>query len=185
MKLRTNQLLILALTLALLFSGACAPKGSADKNPDAPAKQEGLTLGEVPAPVQKTIQEQMGSGVLVGFTAEKEKGQTLYEAELRVAGRARNLLVDASGGLVEVETELALTELEAKLQAEIQKTVGKSKIVMLESVTKNNKLEGYELLVQDAKGKESEMVLTVTGKLKPKGGEDEEEDEDDEAERGK
>ena len=183
MKRLINAFSICVLALAVLLSGACAQKQESAPPATAtaaPADKGELKLGDAPQPVQQTVKAQIGNGELVGFGTEREKGETLYEAELKINGRAKNLLVNASGAVVTVEEEHSLSELKPALQAEIQKTAGKSRIVFLESVTKGGKLEGYEIRVQDATGKESGMALTATGKLQPKEEEEDEEDEKDE-----
>jgi hypothetical protein len=162
---------------------ACAQQPVAAK--DTETKQVGgMQIKDAPAAVEKTVLEQSAGGTLVGFTTEKENGETLYEAEMKISGHSKNLLIDASGSIRTVEEETTLSALAPAVQAEVQKSVGKSKILAMESVTKRGKLQGYELQIQDAKGEESGLNLSPAGKPQ-KDEEGEDEDDDDEEDAGK
>ena len=120
--------------------------------------------------------------MLVGFTTEKEKKETLYEAEMKSNGHSKNVLIDSNGEIREVEEEATLTALPAAVQTQVQKSVGKSKILAMESITKKGQLVGYELQVQDPKGKSSELNLKADGRVQDK---EDGEDDDDEEDGGK
>ena len=181
----TRNMLAGAVGMLALMMTACTPQQPVQaKEADSKVTtraNDALEVKGAPAPVQKTVMEQSDGGTLVGFTTEKEKGETLYEAEMKVGGHSRNLLIDASGTVREVEEETELSALPKGVQAEVQKSVGKSKIMSMEAVTKSGKLAGYELRIQDAKGKESGLNLNAEGKRKAKDedGEDDDDDEED------
>jgi hypothetical protein len=67
-----------------------------------------VQMKDLPEPVQKTVQEQTRNAKLRGLSKEVDHGKTFYEAETTVEGRSRDILIDASGAIVEVEevTEL-------------------------------------------------------------------------------
>ena len=50
----------------------------------AVAQETKVAKKDLPAPVQKAVDEQAKGAVVLGFTKEVEDGKTEYEAELRV-----------------------------------------------------------------------------------------------------
>ena len=72
------------------------------------AAETRVQMQDLPEPVQKTVQEQTKNAKLRGLAKEVENGQTYYEAETIVNGKSRDILIDPSGTIVEVEeaTEL-------------------------------------------------------------------------------
>jgi hypothetical protein len=161
-----------------LSLASCAQQQSVQAR-DEGSKQDGVVqIQGVPAAVEKTVKEQSAGGMLVGLTTEREKNVTLYEAEMKINGHSKNLLIDSSGNIREVEEETTLSALPPGVQPEVQKSVGKSKILAMESISKAGKLAGFELRVQDAKGKESTLNLRADGK--PQGKDEDGEDDDDE-----
>jgi hypothetical protein len=83
-----------------------------------------------------------------GFSEEKEKGQTFYEAELMVNGHSKDVLMDANVQIVEVEEQAAVESLSAAVRDGLQAKAGKrGKLVKVESITKLGKLVAYEAQV--------------------------------------
>jgi hypothetical protein len=81
-----------------------------------------------------------------GFSVEQEKGQTLYEAQLTVDGHSKDILIEATGAVVEVEEEVAM-----------------DKIRKVEMIKKRDKLVAYEAQVV-TNGKKSEIQVGPDGK---------------------
>ena len=177
-KVRCELVCLIALLLMSLSS--CAQQQSVQAK-DEESKQTGsVQIQGAPTAVQKTVKEQSAAGMLVGFTTEKEGNETLYEAEMKISGHSKNLLIDSSGSIREVEEETTVSDLPPGLQSEVQKSVGKSKILAMESISKAGRLVGFELRVQDSRGKESGVNLDANGKPQSKnedGGDDDDEDE--------
>jgi len=113
-------------------------------------------MKDLPEAVRKTVQEQSKGATLRGLSREVEKEQTFCEAELRVNGHNKDLLIDSSGVIVEIEEVAALNALPAAVKATILKSAGKARIISVESITKNNTIEAYEAHVSRA-GKKSEI----------------------------
>src|SRR5690242_10787811 len=65
-------------------------------------------LKDLPEPVRKTAQEQSKSATVHGYAKEIENGKTFYEVETKVNGKSRDILIDPTGAVVEVEEEVAL-----------------------------------------------------------------------------
>lgn len=122
------------------------------------AQDKKMQLKNLPAAVQKAVQDQTKGATLVGFSEEREDGKVLYEAETKVNGRTRDLLFDSAGTLIEVEEEVAPAALPAAVQSSLS-THGK--ILKVESVTKGSTVT-YEAQVEK-NGKKSEVVVDAKG----------------------
>lgn len=133
-------------------------------NTSARVSEKPVKMKDLPEAVRKTVQEQSKGATLRGLTKEVEKGQTFYEAELKVNGHNKDLLIDSSGAIVEIEEMVALNSLPAAVKATILKSAGKGRIISVESITKSNTIEAYEAHVSRA-GKKSEIKVGADGKL--------------------
>src|SRR6267378_3940367 len=119
MHFRRDEMKIqIALATAGLF--ACA-RGSL-------AQEKQIKRADLPAAVEKTVVAESAGATIKGFSMEKEKGETLYEAEMTVNGYGKDVLIDASGTVVEVEEEVALDKLPAEVKAGLEAKAGKGKI---------------------------------------------------------
>ena len=98
-----------------------------------------------------------------GFSEEKEKGNTYYEVELVANGRGRDVLMDKTGAIVEVEAEVAMDGLPAAVKDGLKAKAGKGKIDKVESITKHEKLVAYEAVVVTDR-KKSEIQVGPDGK---------------------
>src|SRR2546430_503299 len=140
------------LQIALVTAGllACAGGGI--------AQEKKIKRADLPAGVEKTVAAESAGATIKGFSMEKEKGETFYEAEMMVNGHGKDVLIDASGTVVEVEEEVALDKLPAEVKAGLEAKAGKGKIGKVESLTKKGKLVAYEAKVV-TNGKKAEVQL--------------------------
>jgi uncharacterized membrane protein YkoI len=123
-------------------------------------------MKDLPQAVQTTVREQSRGAAVRGLSIETENGQTFYEASLKVKGRIRDVLIDANGTVVEIEEQATLASLPPAARAEIVKQAGKSRILTVESITKNNAIVAYEAHVKTS-GKISEIKVDPDGKPLP------------------
>ncbi len=128
------------------------------------AAEKKVKLAEIPAPVQKTVQEQTKNAELKGLSKEVEGGKTFYEIETIVNGKSRDLLVDPSGQIVEVEEATTLANVPAPVKATLEKAAEKGKILSVETVTKGSAVS-YEAVVSK-NGKKSEVAVEADGTIK-------------------
>lgn len=127
------------------------------------AQEKKIKRSELPAAVEKAVQEQSKGATIRGFSEEKENGQTTYEAEMVVNGHTKDVQMDANGTVMEVEEQVDLQAASAEVRAGLQAKAGKGKIVKVESITKKDKLVAYEAqIVTD--GKKSEIQVGPDGK---------------------
>lgn len=129
----------------------------------AGAQEKKIQRADLPAAVEKTVSEQSQGATIKGFSQEQENGQTLYEAELTLNGHSKDILMDTTGAVVEIEEQVALASLPATVQQGLRAKAGSGKILKVESLTKNNKLVAYEAKVQIA-GKKKEITVDPDGK---------------------
>jgi hypothetical protein len=147
-----NKVRILVVTIATVLLTVSAANAADTK----------VTKAQLPAPVQKTVDEQTKGATILGFAIEEEKGKTFYEAATKVNGHTKDLLIDATGNVVEVEEEVAFDSLPKEVQDGLKKAAGIGKLGKVESLTKDGKLVGYEAVVQRGV-KKSEVQVGPNG----------------------
>src|SRR6266850_450125 len=108
--------------------------------------------------VEKAVAAQSPGTAVRGFSKETENSQTYYEVELIVNGYTKDILIDTTGAIVEVEEEVVLDSLPAEVKAGLLAKAGKGKIGNVESITKHDRLVAYEAHV-DTNGKKSESQV--------------------------
>ena len=129
----------------------------------APAQEKKIQRADLPAAVEKTVVSQSQGATIKGFSQEKEKGQTYYEAEMIVNGHTKDVLIDSNGAVVEVEEQVAMDALPVDVKAGLQAKAGEGKLVKVETITKKDKLVAYEAQVTKG-GKKSEVQVGPDGK---------------------
>jgi uncharacterized membrane protein YkoI len=129
------------------------------------AQEKKIQRADLPPSVEKTVAAQSQGAIIKGFSQEKENGQLLYEAELTVSGHSKDISIDASGAIVEVEEQVSLDSLPAAVKAGLQAKAGKGKITKVESLTKHEKLVAYEAKVQTGARKSEIQVGPDGGSL--------------------
>jgi hypothetical protein len=142
----------LALTVALALTTTAAF-----------AQEKKIQRADLPPAVEKTVTSQSQGATIKGISQEKENGQLLYEAEMIVSGHSKDVSIDATGAIVEVEEQVALDSLPAAVRAGLAAKARTGKIVKVESITKHEKLVAYEARVQTG-AKKSEIQVGPDGK---------------------
>ncbi len=131
----------------------------------AVAQEKKIQRADIPDAVEKTVAVQSQGATIKGFSQEIENGQTFYEAEMTIKGHSKDIEMDSTGAIVEVEEQVALDSLPAAVKAGLQAKAGVGKIVKVESLTKHDKLVAYEAKVQtEASGKKKEIQVGPDGK---------------------
>jgi hypothetical protein len=129
----------------------------------ATAQEKRIKRSDLPAAVEKTVAAESKGATIRGFSQETEDGQLHYEAELMVNGHSKDVAMDASGAIVEVEEQVAVESLPAGVKDGLQGKAGKGKLVKVESIMKHDKLVAYEAQVM-TDGKRSEVQVGPDGK---------------------
>jgi hypothetical protein len=121
-----------------------------------------LAVKDLPAAVQKTVQEQAQGAEIKNISKETEKGVTQYEVETIVNGKHRDFNVDTKGALLEVEEETSIDGIPAPAKAAILKKVGDGKLGMVETMTKGSATL-YEAAYTTKAGKKLEVLVKPDG----------------------
>lgn len=122
-----------------------------------------IQRSDLPPAVEKTVAAQSKGAEVRGFSKEVEKGQTFYEAELSVSGRSKDVLIDKSGAVVEIEEQVSVDSLDSSVRNALQEKAGKGKITKVEKLIKKDQLVAYEAQVL-SNGKKSEVQVGPDGK---------------------
>jgi hypothetical protein len=126
-------------------------------------QEKKIQRSDLPAAVENTVAAESRGAVIRGFSMENENGQTYYEAEMTVNGHGKDVLIDKSGAVVEVEEQVPFDSLSAAVKEGLQASAGKGKIVKVESITKHDRLVAYEAKVLTGT-KKSEIQVGPDGK---------------------
>ncbi len=127
------------------------------------AQEKKLTKDQLPAAVQKTVDEQSKGATVRGYSTEKEDGKTIYEVQLTVNGKSRDVSIDPGGVVLEIEDQVDFASLPDPVQAGLKKKAAAGKILSVEALTKKGKLVAYEAVVETA-GKKHEVQVGPDGK---------------------
>lgn len=129
----------------------------------AHAQEKKLQRSDLPAAVQKTVDEQSKGATIKGFSTEVEDGKKIYEVQLTVNGHGKDISMDPQGHVLEIEEETPLESLTPPVRDGLTKAAGKGAIRKVESLTKNGKLVAYEAAVKTGT-KNSEVQVGPDGK---------------------
>lgn len=116
--------------------------------PTAQGQERKIKRSDLPPAVEKTVARESEGATVEGFTTEVEGGRRLYEVELKIDGRGKDILMDVRGNVVEVEEEVALDSLPTAVREGLTRAAGRGTISRVESLTKSGKLVAYEAVVK-------------------------------------
>jgi hypothetical protein len=122
-----------------------------------------LQLKDLPAAVQRTVQDNLKGGEIKKIGREKEDGVEQYEVESVIDGKSRDFNVDAKGNLLSVEVATTLDAIPAAAKASILKKVADGKLAVVEAFTKTGQPMMYEASYIDRKGKKHEVLVKADG----------------------
>jgi len=143
--------------LAVIAAALCSVPSPAQEH------EKKINRADLPPAVEKTVAAQTQGATVRGFNEEKENGKTYYEAELTVNGHSKDILIDPTGAIAEVEEQVDLASLPAAVQSGLQAKAGSGKLGKVESITKHDKIVAYEAKVM-TNGKRSEIQVGPDGK---------------------
>jgi uncharacterized membrane protein YkoI len=127
------------------------------------AQEKKIKRSDLPPAVEKTMEEVSKGATIKGFSKETENGRTTYEVEMAVNGHSKDVEIDPSGVIVEVEEEVTMDSLPAGVKAGLNTKAAGGKILKVESLSKNAKIVAYEAKIETA-GKKSEIQVGPDGK---------------------
>lgn len=146
------------IALACLIAGLSGGQAFAQA-----AKPRALQLKDLPAGVQKTVQETLKDGAIKHISKETEDGIEQYEIESTLNGKSRDFNVAVDGRLLVVEEATTLDAIPAASKAAIQKKAGGGTVSTVETIARPGKPLLYEAAYKDAKGKRHELLVDALG----------------------
>jgi uncharacterized membrane protein YkoI len=124
--------------------------------------QKKLSLKDLPADAQKTIQAELKGGEIRNIGKETEHGVTQYEVETLLNGKHRDLNVDTKGKLLLVEEETTIDAIPAAAKTAILRKVGDGKLGMVELFVRGGETM-YEAAYTTKAGKKHEVLVKADG----------------------
>ena len=126
-------------------------------------KGKSLELKDLPAVVQKTVEDNVKGGQIKNISKEEEDGIEQYEVESLVNGKSRDFNVDTKGNLLVVEEATTIDAIPATAKASILKKVADGKLRTVETFTKPGQPIMYEAAYIDKKGRHHEVLVKADG----------------------
>ncbi len=169
----TNRMKFALIGMGLLLAISCnaqdrdddeAEEDEQEEAQEAPEEGE-LQLAQLPVAVQKAAKAESQGATVHGFSAEEEDGKTMYEMETTVNGHSRDVVFDAMGNVVSVESEVSMQDVPDAARAALQAAIGKGTLDSVESVTEHG-MVSYEATYTEG-GKEMEVTVDPNGKRVP------------------
>lgn len=119
---------------------------------------------DLPPAVNKTVEKESAGAAIRGLSEETDHGQTRYEVELSVDGHSKDVLIDETGVVVEVEEQVALESLPEAVRQGLVARAGNGKIASVETLTRNGILVAYEAYIRTGV-KMSEIEINPQGQV--------------------
>lgn len=117
---------------------------------------------DLPARVQRTADAESIGGTVVGYSMDTEDGRVKYEVHLMVNGHWKDVTIDPSGKVLEVEEQVEIDSLPFDVVSGLRQEAGQRKITEVESLTKHGEIVAYEAQVESG-GKHSEVQVGPHG----------------------
>jgi hypothetical protein len=103
-----------------------------------------------------------GPATLHGCVKDRENGKLTYEVETLKDGRSKDITLDASGTILEVEQEVATSSLPPAVSDAIAQAAHSRKIGKVESVTRQGAIASYETTIT-SNGERREVAFSPQG----------------------
>jgi len=133
----------------------------------ARASEKRVKLADLPPAVQKTVKEQSKGATIRGYLQAVENGKTTYEVAMTVHGHGKDVSMDATGAVVEVEEEVPLASIPVAAKQAIEKGAAGGKVLKVEAASNGSgPAQAYEAQVLKD-GKRSEVRVSPDGSPAP------------------
>jgi hypothetical protein len=144
--------------------GLCLAFAAGTLFADEPEKK--VDLKKVPAAVKKAVKKAFPDGKIVSVSTEKEKGELVYEVQLKVKKQNVDATFTPDGKLVSVEKEITVADLPKAVKDALDKRYPKATVKKVEDVriTAGDK-KFFELLLVTQDKKTVEVKFAPDGKL--------------------
>ena len=156
---RRPSSLPLLLSVTLLLAGSATR--AEDKKPD--------DLDKIPKAVMDALKAKFPKAEIHKWTKEKDGDVVVYDIEFKVEGRKTEADIKEDGAYINFEQEIAAKDLPEAVKNAIDKKYPKATMKEIMQITevkgKDEKLEGYEVVLDTADKKEVEVTVAPDGKI--------------------
>jgi hypothetical protein len=127
------------------------------------AQEKKIKRSDLPAAVEKTVAAVCKDATIKALSEETQNGKSTFEVELIVNGHTKDVEVEPSGAIVEIEEEVAMDSLPTEVKAGLTAKAAGGKILKVESLAKQGHLVAYEAKIDKA-GQKTEIQVGPSGK---------------------
>lgn len=113
----------------------------------AAAAESHFPCNTLPAAVLNQAKVEARDATIRGCVKDKENGKLMYEVETLKDGMSRDIELDASGAVLEVEQQVETSSLPPAVSGAIAKAANGGKIGKVESVTRGGGIASYETTI--------------------------------------
>jgi uncharacterized membrane protein YkoI len=121
-----------------------------------------VPCNSLPSAVLAQAKTEAGDATIRGCVKDKENGKVIYEVETLKDGRSRDIALNASGSVIEVEQEVTAASLPQAVADAIAKTARGGKVGKIESVTRDGAIASYETTIT-SNGQRREVAFNPQG----------------------
>jgi hypothetical protein len=121
-----------------------------------------MPCNTLPAAVLQHAKLETGDATVRGCVKAKENGKLTYEVETLKDGKSKDITLDASGTILEVEQEVAVSRLPPAVSDAIAQAAHSRKIGKVESVTRQGAIASYETTIT-SNGERREVAFSPQG----------------------
>jgi uncharacterized membrane protein YkoI len=127
----------------------------------AKASEKQTTYNDLPAAVQKAAQRESRGSTVLRYSKEVEKGKVEYEVEMIVTGKSKDVSIDPSGKVIEIEQQVSLDTVPMAAMAAIRKGAAGGSVRKVEEVRSDSET-AYEAQIL-SNGKRREIRVHADG----------------------
>lgn len=109
------------------------------------AQEVHVPFHQLPPAVQNTAKQESRGAKVRGYVRDRENGRTEYEVETIRNGMTKDVAIDATGHVLEVEQQVPLSQVPSAARAAIEKRAAGGRVLRVEKVTSSRSSEvAYE-----------------------------------------
>jgi hypothetical protein len=121
-----------------------------------------VSCNTLPAAVLQHAKLEAGDATVRGCVKDRENGKLTYEVETLKDGKSKDITLDVSGTVLEVEQEVEVSSLPPAVSDAIAKAAHSGKIGKVESVTRDGAIASYETTIT-SNGERREVAFSPQG----------------------
>lgn len=150
-----NRVLLASLSTMTLFAAVTVVRPTARAESHVPCNT-------LPAAVLAQAKAEAGDASIHGCVQQREHGKLTYEVETLKNGISKDITLDASGRILEVEQQVPVSSLPAAVSDAIAQAAKGGTIGKIESVTRNGAIASYETTIR-SNGRSREVAFDPQG----------------------